>query len=154
MEAYKPEIFTEKNCQIEIAGRLWLFKEMTFVRDYRGDKTIAATDLLRYQLSVAAHICNEDRKLTIPELELLSSLAKMSGEEVARSLQIDSSTVSKWKKRAYKSTESDTPISYAESRILKETFFHRLFEDERRGSLQKRLEWIKKKENLPECNAA
>ena len=144
---------------MEIAGTFWMIPEVRFVRDFRGHQAIAAKDMLQYQTAVANHICAEDTELTLAEFELLCSLSGMTATDVAKTLHIDKSTVSKW--RALNGEEENREalkkktIPYVYSKVLKLVVWDRIFADiDRRSDAKKRRDWYSAKKHLPKIVAA
>ncbi len=134
--------------ELEIAGRSWHIDAMRLMADANGQPQLSDADAKLLRLAVANCICNEDSELRRAEFELLCDLTRSSYKEVATYLRKDKSTVSRWANK--------THIDYAESRLLKDYFWNKLFGDveRRRSDLIGRHEMTCLKRGLPRIAGA
>jgi hypothetical protein len=134
--------------ELQIAGRAWAIDPMKLMMDPQGQRQLTEADIRMLRLAVANCICNEDSELRQAEFELLCELTRSSYKEVATYLRKDKSTVSRWANKAQ--------IDYAESRLLKDYFWNKLFGDldRRRSDLIGRHEMTCLKRGLPKVQVA
>jgi len=134
--------------ELEIAGRSWHIDPIKLISDAQGHGQLSEADIRVLRLAVANCICNEDSELRQAEFELLCELTRSSYKEVATYLRKDKSTVSRWANKAQ--------IDYAESRLLKDYFWNKLFGDleRRRSDLLGRHEMTCLKRGLPRVQGA
>lgn len=145
-----------KNHQIEIAGKLWTFPEIRYVRDHTGALGISIKDLMRYQETVAIHICTSDGELSVSEFELLCSVSDSKIPELAEEMRMDRSTLSKWRNLKANEDPRTKTIGYVYSVVIKGIILRKIMAsfDQRDDEAQKQREWILKKKNLPHIRVA
>ena len=102
------------------AGRLWTVPRVTL--SVLPDGTLALTQAMinRIHRAIANAICGNARALSAAELELLCDLTETTFSDVANHLELDRSTVSRWRSRR-------GPVPRAHSLLLKKWFWFKLF---------------------------
>lgn len=120
----KPSTFVEKHYDWHAAGKVWTFDKVKFVKDPDGDIGISAEELERMHKLIANEVCRSDNNLSPEELEFLCEITATKYVEIAELLRLSKGTVSQWlnKKRS--------KIAFAESVLLKEFFWTKLFADQ------------------------
>ena len=113
------EKLIKKNHILHMAGKVWVFDEVEFIRDIEGDLSITAKELLRLQRAVGNAVCGSSSFLTTDELDFLCEATSTTGKEISTVLFCDSSSVAKWR------NQSKVPM--LESVILKEYFWVKIF---------------------------
>jgi|GEM_PF-4285122 hypothetical protein len=144
----KGEERIESQYRLDLAGRIWIIPEIRLHADVNGDKTIQEADLERSKLSIANWICHEDCEMRAAEFEFLCELSQTSYKEIATYLHKDKSTVSRWANKQH--------IDYAESRLLKDFFWRKLFGELNRlkDELAGRRESTERSKGLPPISSA
>ena len=104
---------------LHIAGKVWVFEKVEFVKDIEGDLSITGKELLRLQKSVGNAICGSSSVLTKDELDFLCECTGTTGKEISTVLFCDSSSVTKWRNQG--------KVPMLESIILKEYFWVKIF---------------------------
>ncbi len=134
--------------ELMIAGRSWQVDPLKLMLDAQGQQHLSESNIRLLRLAVANCICNEDSELRQAEFEMLCELTRSSYKEVATYLRKDKSTVSRWANKSH--------IDYAESRLLKDYFWNKLFGDldRRRSDLLGRHEMTCAKRGLPKIQVA
>jgi len=146
----------KKNHQIEVAGKLWTFPEVRYVRDHTGALGVSISDLMRYQEAVAVHICTSDGELTVSEFELVCSVAGMKISDLATEMRMDRTTVSKWRNLRSGEDPRKKTLAYVYSIVIKSIILKKLMSSiERRDEeMEKQRQWILKMKNLPQIKVA
>jgi DNA-binding transcriptional regulator YiaG len=111
---------TKKNYPYQAAGRTWTVPELEFTSLPDGTAAIAEAEIARVQRAIANEICGDDGNLTMAEMEFLCDATDMSLTDVASTLKIHRSTVTRWKK------VGEVPTSVM-SLVLKKWFWSLLF---------------------------
>lgn len=144
------------NHQIEVAGKLWTFPEVRYVRDHTGALGVSISDLMRYQEAVTIHVCTSDGELTVSEFELVCSVAGMKTADLATEMRMDRSTISKWRNLKSGEDPRKKTIAYVYSIVVKSIILKKLMSSiERRDEeVEKQRRWILKMKNLPQIKVA
>ncbi len=111
---------TKKNYPHQAAGRTWTVPELEFTSLPDGSASISEAEIDRVQRAIANEICGDAASLTTAEMEFLCDATDMSLSDVANTLKIHRSTVTKWKKAG------EVPTSVM-SLALKKWFWSLLF---------------------------
>lgn len=120
---------TEKNIKMDVAGCLWTISTVTLTQDIEGDFGITALEYKKIHDSIAIEIFNKDGSLTFKEFDFLCSISDTMYTDAATVIRVNKSTISHWKKAT--ENNSKNALSYADSVLLKNFFWKKLFEDNR-----------------------
>lgn len=107
------------NHPIPMIGRVWIFPEVTYVKDPEGELGISLAELKKLQLAIANAVCGEDSRLSCDEFDFLMDLSESSVKEISLLLKCHSSNVGRWRNK-----DNLPPL---ESVVLKEFFWVKLF---------------------------
>jgi hypothetical protein len=110
-----------KKHPIHMVGRVWIFPEVTYVKDAEGELGIRASELLRLQLGVANALCGEVGPLRKVELDFLCEQTETSAKNISELLSCNVSSIVKWRKK--------DSVPLLESLFLREYFWIKLFGD-------------------------
>ena len=120
MSKNKPDTFAETNYDWHAAGKFWTFDCVTFTKSPDGEVGISFDEIDRMNKLIANEICRNTNSMTASELEFFCETTSTTYVEVAKFLHISKATVSQWVRK--KST-----LSFAESVLLKELFWNKVF---------------------------
>lgn len=118
----EPEIVTERDYRYHAAGRIWLVPELHLIRLPDKSLGLPQTEIDRVQRAIANELCGADTPMTGEEFEFLCDVVAVPYALVAQALQLDPSTLSKWR-------DSGRPMPHIRSLFLKRWFWFRLFGD-------------------------
>ena len=116
--AFKTKI--KKNYPYQAAGRTWTVPALEFTSLPDGSAALSEMEIDRIHRAIANEICGDDASLTMAELEFLCDATDVSLSDVANTLKIHRSTVTRWKKTG------QVPKSVM-SLVLKKWFWSMLF---------------------------
>ena len=117
-----PEIVIERDHRYYAAGRFWLVPELHLIRLPDGSLGLPQTEIDRVQHAIANALCGSDAPMSGEEFEFLCDVASVPYAQVAEAVQVDPSTLSKWR-------ESGRRMPHLRSLFLKRWFWFRLFGD-------------------------
>lgn len=120
------ETISQQNYPYQAAGRLWLMPELCLTRMSDGTLAIMQDEIDRIHRAIANEICGSPDPLTNDELEFLCDVTLTSFAEVAESLCVHKSTLTKWRK-------SREHLPAWTSLLLKKRFWFRIFGDRLRN---------------------
>ncbi len=109
-----------KNYPYQAAGRTWRVPELRLTSLPDGSAAISEDEIERIHRAIANEICGVDTSLTMDELEFLCDVTDTTFVDVASTLQIHRSTVTRWRKAG------EVPTSVM-SHVLKKWFWNLLF---------------------------
>ena len=110
----------EKNYPYNAAGRVWCVPELRLARLPDGTLGLSLAEIERVHRAIANVVCGSASTLTVEELDFLCDITSSTRSEVAASLGLHRTTLSKWKA----AKEHLTPLV---SRALKWWFWFRIF---------------------------
>lgn len=110
----------ERNYPYSVAGRVWIIPgyTLTVLRD--GTLVVSKTELDRVHRAIGNEICGSPENLTVEELDFLCDVTATTYAELAATLDMNRSSLSRWKKPGL------VP-SKATSNLLKRWFWMKLF---------------------------
>lgn len=120
------ETISQQNYPYQAAGRLWLVPELCLTRMPDETLAIMQDEIDQIHRAIANEICGSPDPLTNDELEFLCDVTLTSFAEVAESLDVHKSTLTKWRK----SREHLPPWT---SLLLKKRFWFKIFGDQLRN---------------------
>ena len=110
----------KSNYPYQAAGRTWTVPEVELTSLPDGSAAISEEEIARIQRAIANEICGDEASLTMAELEFLCDATETSFADVASTLKIHRSTVTRWRKTG------EVPKSVM-SLVLKKWFWNLLF---------------------------
>lgn len=110
----------KKNYPYQAAGRTWTVPKLELTSLPDGSAAISDEEIQRIQRAIANEICGDESSLTMAELEFLCDATETSLSDVANTLKIHRSTVTRWRKAG------EVPKSVM-SLVLKKWFWSLLF---------------------------
>jgi len=123
MTRYAPQHFTEHDHPFLAAGRLWTVPSITLSRMPDGAVSIGIPEIRRIHRAIANAICAQPDSLSPDELEFLCDVTDTSVSELADSLGVAKSTVSRWRSG---SRSIPPPVRG----LLQRSFWLRIFADD------------------------
>jgi hypothetical protein len=118
---YSMEKIKYMNHPIPMIGRVWVFPEVTYVKDPEGELGISMAELQKLQHAVANAICGEHSQLSCEEFDFLMDLSESTVKEISTLLICHSSNIGRWRNKDH--------VPPLESIVLKEYFWVKLFGD-------------------------
>jgi hypothetical protein len=117
-----------------------------------GALTMSMNDLARYQEAVVLRICEENRRISLAEFDLLCLVAQLQPSKLLEMMQVERTTYYKWKNSEKDETEKllNFPYSFLACSLVWSILVADL---DQRKSLKKDSSWVMKKKELP-CLAA
>ncbi|MBI2876770.1 MAG: hypothetical protein HYY20_07805 [Candidatus Tectomicrobia bacterium] len=122
------ETISQRNYSYQAAGRFWLVPELYLTRMPDGTLAIMQDEIDRIHRAIANEICGSPDSLTSDELEFLCDVTLTSFTEVAESLDVHKSTLTKWRK-------SLAHLLPWTSLLLKKRFWFKIFGDQLRNQI-------------------
>lgn len=92
------KIRTKRNYPYQAAGRTWTVPELRLTSLPDGSAAISEEEIQRIHRAIANEICGDEARLTMAELEFLCDATETSFSDVASTLQLHRSTVTRWRK--------------------------------------------------------
>jgi hypothetical protein len=135
--------------KIKVGSRSYVFSDVPLQVSPTGKWVLSYDKVQEMMKSVAAIIlADKDQALTFAELEHLANTAGMSMAKIAELIQVDRSTITKWKR-------SEELIPFSDSYCLKDKFPKIIFEFEpRKDDMGERVDFWFTKGKLPRPKAA
>ncbi len=113
---------TAKNYALHVAGQHWEVPEVQLTELPDGGSGVSFAEIGRMMRAVANRVCGSPDRLTGEEFEFLCDVADVPFSEVARALDLNRSTLTKWR-------ESNKPMQLVRSGFVKRWFWFELFGD-------------------------